>query len=108
MGAVTFPLGILYSATHVNRTGDVYDFVVPHLYLSSAWVAYAPLSQHILPLPLILARDVHAEAVVRGGYVMTLAFPHGIHTSHPRLTESAVWHISDIGSRSFHKSPNVG
>jgi hypothetical protein len=102
------PLGTLYSATHVVRAGDVYEFVVPRLYLASGWVAYAPLSHHILPLPLIVARDVHADAVLRGGYVVTLTFPQGIHTTHPRLTEVAVWHISDIGSRAFRKAPNVG
>jgi hypothetical protein len=102
------PLGLLYSATHVTRTGDVYDFVVPHLYLASGWVAYAPLSQRILPLSLIVAHDVRAEAVIRGSYVVMLAFPRGIHASHSRLTEIAVWHISDIGSTSFRRSENGG
>jgi hypothetical protein len=91
------PLGLLYSATHVIRTGDVYDFVVPHLFLASGWVAYAPLSQRILPLPLLAASNVRVEAVIRGGHVVTLGFPHGIHASHSRLTEIAKWHISDIG-----------
>jgi hypothetical protein len=102
------PLGLLYSATHVIRTGDVYEFVVPHLYLASGWVAYAPLSQRILPLPLIVAHDVRAEAVIRGGYIVKLAFPHGIHASHSGLTEIAVWHISDISSRTLHEAPKVG
>ena len=108
------PLGLLYSATHITRTGDVYDFVVPHLSLASGWVAYAPLSQRFIPLPLIGADDVRAQALIKGSYVVSLGFPDGIHAdSHldgihadSRLNEIAVWHISEIGSASFSETGN--
>jgi len=91
------PLGVLDAATHVTRHGDVYDFEVPRLVLANGWVAYAPLTRSPLQLPLIVERDVGAQAVISGGFVTALSFPSGIVTGRRGVTEVASWHISAIG-----------
>jgi hypothetical protein len=93
------PLGLLFAATSVTRNGDMYSFAVPRLNVGvSGWVAYAPLSRTTLPLALTVALNTRADVVIKNGYVVSLAFPHGIRPLRGGVLRLAVWHISDIGT----------
>jgi hypothetical protein len=97
------PLGLLFAATSVTRNGDVYSFVVPRLNVGmSGWVAYAPLSHATLPLALTVALKTRADVVIKNGYVVSLAFPHGIRPLRGGVLRLAEWHISDIGTATLH------
>lgn len=93
------PLGLLFAATSVTRSGDVYSFVVPRLNVGlGGWVAYAPLSRATVPLALTMAFDTRADVVIKNGYVVSLAFPNGIRASRGDGLRVADWRISDVGT----------
>ena len=97
------PLGLLFAATDIKRTGDEYSFVIPRLNIGiSGWVAYAPLSRATTPLLLTDAVNTRANAVIKNGYVASLVFPHGIRPLRGAALHFAGWHISNIGNARFN------
>jgi hypothetical protein len=94
------PLGLLSSATDVTHHGNSYSFDIPRLKTGvSGWVAYAPLSHATVALPLVVALNTPARVVIKGGYVVSLSFPHGIQPlHHGGLRLISDWHIFQIGT----------
>jgi hypothetical protein len=104
------PLGLLSSATKVTHNGNSYSFEIPRLKTGvSGWVAYAPLSHATVALPLVVALNTPARVVIRGGYVVSLSFPHGIQPlHHGGLRIVSDWHIFQIGTATLTGAAGPG
>jgi hypothetical protein len=103
------PLGLLFTATNIKRTGDTYSFVIPLLNIGvSGWIAYAPLSHATVPLMLTQALNTRADVVVENGYVTSFGFPDGIRPLRGGAFRDVEWHISDVGDASLQRVANSG
>jgi hypothetical protein len=103
------PLGLLFAATSVIHSGEVYSFNVPRLSVGvSGWVAYAPLSHATVPLALTVAFNTRADVVIKNGYVVSLAFPNGIRPLRGEVVRVADWRISDFGTATLPAAAKSG
>jgi hypothetical protein len=103
------PLGLLFTATDIERTGDKYSFVVPLLNIGvSGWIAYAPLSHAAVPLMLTQALNTRADVVVENGYVTSFDFPDGIRPLRGGAFRNVEWHISNVGDASLQRVAKSG
>jgi hypothetical protein len=103
------PLGLVFAATNITRTGDTYSFVVPVLNIGvTGWVAYAPLSQATTSLTLTRALNTRADVVIKNGYVTSFDFPDGIRPLRGGASHHANWQISRIGNATFLEPAKSG